>query len=364
MVGGNRMLALVLGLALLAAACGGGEDGEAESAQATRSQEAGSEQAAAEPSAEAGSEEAAAEPSADPAQDLGAVQFVVPVPTAFYMPPVLADELGLFEDCGLDVTIQNVQPGPASGALASGEIQFGVLPGPVVHELNLEGSDLVFIGTYIHRPILSLVVPEDVASVEDLRGQPVAYGVPTSLGTIFMRRLLQDAGLDPDSDVQGRVVPGQGETLAAITSGQVQAAMLSVPQDLIAQREGLKVLENLAESDFEWPFAGIVTRRSYAEENPEQAVCVLQGIQQALERWSEEEEAAQAIIRERTQIDDAELVQESYDAVAEVIDTTMQPTTSENQAVLDALAQAGNAAAGDADPSQFFDATYLEQTAP
>lgn len=358
-IAGRRSFALLVALVLLTTACGGAED---------TAGEAGGESAATEEVAEpapspegeepAEADAAPAETEAAPAEDLGEVSFMVPVPTAFYMLPVLAADQGYFAQCGLSVNVEFVQPGPGSGALASGDIDFGVLPGPVVHNLNIEGSDLVFVGNYIHRPILSLVVAPEIESVEGLEGRPVAFGVPTSLGTIFMRRLLLDAGLDPDSDVQSRTIAGQGETLSALTSDQVQAAMLSVPQDLVAQQQGAEILRDLSESDFDWPFAGIVTRERYAQENPEQTRCLLEGIQTAIENWDSEEEAAKRVITERTQIEDEELLDASYEAVSRVIDPTLEPTVAENQAVLDEL-EAGGTDVSELSPEQFFTTEYL-----
>lgn len=297
----------------------------------------------------------------DPA-DLGSVTLAVPVPTAYYMIPSLGRELQLFEEQGLDVDVQYVQPGAMSPALASGEIEFGVLPGPAVHDLVLAGADLRFVASYIHQPALSLVTRGDVEDVEGLRGQAVVVGVPTSLSTIFMRQVLRDAGLDPDGDVQARTIPGQPETLNALLSGQVAGIMTSVPQTLVAEREGNRVLLDLTESDYTWPFAGIVTRDSYAQENPEVVEAVLAATVGALEAWEENPDVAKEVIRTEAQLDDPELVDAAYEAVAAVIDTEPIPTVEENEAVLDALEESGEQpAAAEARPEDFFDTTYIER---
>lgn len=362
----RRLLAALPPLFLLVlVACGGGSStptaGEDPSAPRASAGGSAPEEANTGSPEAATSEATAAEASSAP-EDLGAVTLAVPVPTAYYMIPSLARELGLFEEHGVQVDVQYVQPGAMSPALASGEIEFGVLPGPAVHDLVLSGADLRFVASYIHKPVLSLVTSGEVEDVEGLRGQTVAVGVPTSLSTIFMRQVLRDHGLDPDTDVQTRNIPGQPETLNALLSGQVAGIMTSVPQTLVAEREGNRVVLELAESDYTWPFAGIVTRDGYAQENPEVVEAVLAGIVDALAAWEENPDAAKEVIRTEAQLEDQELIDASYEAVAAVIDTEPVPTVEENQAVLDALVASGEQpAAEQASPEDFFDTTYIER---
>ncbi len=296
-----------------------------------------------------------------PAAGGGTISLAVPIPTPYYALPSFAAQQGLFEENGLDVEVQYVQPGALSPALAGGSLDYAILPGPALHDLRLQGSDVVAVANYIDKPMVALTVGEGIESVEDLAGRTVAVGVPTSLSTIFMRQVLEDAGLDPDADVTTRVIPDQAGQFSALVSGQVQAAMLSLPQTEVAQQQGLDVLLDLAQEDYDWPFAAIVTRQSYAEENQEQTVALLRALVAALEQWEAEPEAAQEVIATTSRLDDPALVQTSYEAVSSVLE--VEPVVDEQviAAPLEAIAETGNPDAASADPADFFDNSYVEE---
>jgi ABC-type nitrate/sulfonate/bicarbonate transport system substrate-binding protein len=108
------LCALVAALALAIVACGGGVG--------------------------QGSDQPADNDQATNEKDLGSVTLAVPVPSAYYMVPFLSEELGLFEQNGVNVDVRLIEPGSLSPALAGGRLEFGLLPGPVVEELRLGGG--------------------------------------------------------------------------------------------------------------------------------------------------------------------------------------------------------------------------------
>lgn len=126
------LCALVAALVLAVTACGGGGAGQGSDGTANNEGQAANE-------------------------DLGSVTLAVPVPSAYYMVPFLSEELGLFEENGVEVDVRLIEPGSLSPALAGGRLEFGLLPGPVVEELRLGGADVVYLANYIDKPMVSLV---------------------------------------------------------------------------------------------------------------------------------------------------------------------------------------------------------------
>jgi ABC-type nitrate/sulfonate/bicarbonate transport system substrate-binding protein len=209
--------------------------------------------------------------------------------------------------------------------------------------------------------MVSFVAQPEVSDIADLRGKTVAVGVPTALSTIFMKEELAANNVAMD-DVQTRVIASQPAQLSALLSGQVSATMLSIPQTFVAEERGMKVLKDLGASDkYVWPFAGIVTRSSYAEENREQTVAVLRGIVGGIRAWKENPEAAKEVIRRETKLEDKALVDRSYEAVNEVLEERPIPTEKLARTPLETLAREGNEAAAKADPNRSFDDQYIRE---
>ena len=130
-----------------------------------------------------------------------------------YFPAVAAVELGFFEAQGLDVELEMVFPvGRAMEALRDGSVDF--VAGPAHATLSAfpgwRGAKLLAALSQHTFWVLVLrsslgVQPGDVAAVKGLR-IGAAPGPDAAL-----RRLLAEAGVDPERDVALAPVPGSGE---------------------------------------------------------------------------------------------------------------------------------------------------------
>ena len=130
-----------------------------------------------------------------------------------YFPAVAAVELGFFEAQGLDVELEMVFPvGRAMEALRDGSVDF--VAGPAHATLSAfpgwQGAKLLAALSQHTFWVLVLrsslgVQPGDVAAVKGLR-IGAAPGPDAAL-----RRLLAEAGVDPEQDVALAPVPGSGE---------------------------------------------------------------------------------------------------------------------------------------------------------
>ena len=65
-----------------------------------------------------------------------------------------------------------------------------------------------------------------VASVEDLRGKQVSLGSPGSGTEVIALRILEDAGIDPDADIERQQL-GIDDTVAALRDGTIAAGFWS-----------------------------------------------------------------------------------------------------------------------------------------
>jgi len=155
-----------------------------------------------------------------------------------------ADRAGFFEKYGLDAELIDFSGQGAQGAIAAmagGSLDFGVF-GPdalVVALVNgVKVSKVIADGPW---STASLVVSPDITSFEDLRGKKVAISSPDSGSTLVAVEMLKKNGLTTD-DVELVTTGGTSDRYAALTAGQVSAAVMSQPQDLVAEEEGYSIL--------------------------------------------------------------------------------------------------------------------------
>jgi len=101
----------------------------------------------------------------------------------------------------------------------------------------------------IYSNVTQVVVPADSAirSVADLEGRSVSIGAPNSGTEVIARRLLEAAGLDPETDIEGTGL-GVGESVAALRDGTIEAFFWSggVPTGAVtdlASTDAIRILD-------------------------------------------------------------------------------------------------------------------------
>ena len=148
---------------------------------------------------------------------------------------------------------------------------------PFLIRAALNGSDAVAIAAEFTNPIYSLVVKPEIKGFADLHGKLI--GMADEAGTISMstRRLLAMHGVN-SGDFRVKIIEGTPTRWNCLKRGECDAVPLGQPQDLIAQKEGFRVLgiSNDAVPDFLYTVTA--ARRSWAEKNRETSVRYLRGL--------------------------------------------------------------------------------------
>lgn len=202
---------------LLLAGCGGATD-STQSADGTASDGAGSPD---------GSEVASSSaPASSPAGELVPLTFRSAFgPSGALMAPFsYADELGLYADEGLDVTIED-----GSGSLltaqdvAAGNTDVGLVGGSAAAQGIDSGMEIISVGMLYGRSSFGVIVPDDagIASLQELAGHSVVTS-PGSPETIMLPAALRKENVDQSQvsiisvDASAKVstyIGGQGDTL-------------------------------------------------------------------------------------------------------------------------------------------------------
>ena len=136
----------------------------------------------------------------------------------------MAEQLGYFEDAGLDVSIQTpADPAAPIKLLAAGETDLAISYEPEVALAHEKGLDVLAIGALVNRPLTSMIWlgKSGIKGVAGLKGKTVATaGIPYQ--DAFLATILGRAGLKP-SDVNA-VNVGFG-LLPALLGGSADAML-------------------------------------------------------------------------------------------------------------------------------------------
>ncbi|GMM97215.1 MULTISPECIES: aliphatic sulfonate ABC transporter substrate-binding protein [Microbacterium] len=203
----------------------------------------------------------------------------------------IADDQGYWEDHGLEVETPSFTNGPLQiQALGTGDLDFGYI-GPGAFWLPASGEAKIIAMNTLGQSDRVVAQP-GIDSIEELAGKTVAVPEGTS-GDMILTLALAEAGMTKD-DVE--LVPMEPSAIvAALSSGQVDAAGLWYPA-LATVKEQVPDLVELAEnSDFEDTVAfptAFVAGNDVLENEPEKVERVLQALRDAMVfRYENPEEA-------------------------------------------------------------------------
>lgn len=283
----------------------------------------------------------APEPSGDPADEAMMTATLGTIPSGAFVLPFVADELGYFEEAGVDVEIQEVGGGMGA-VLASDELDFGFFAGVLAPEVVAAGGDVVMVGSFVDGALMKLMGTPPVAEVEDLRGQTVVFGGASSISTLYFRAVLEQHDIDPDSDVQVQVIPSPTDQMSALLAGQIAGAVVSPPSNIIAEDQGSVELFDMDDlDDYQLPRAALMTRASFAADNSELTVRVIRGLMAAASDWDARADEIMEIMARIQGVEVDELIEAAHAEIAEALRLSPLVTSVEAETALQALIDAG-----------------------
>ncbi len=186
----------------------------------------------------------------------------------------VASDAGIFHKHGLEAQVVNVRSGPVGmAALASGDTQFhgGSATGASIGAMA-GGLDLVFIAGLINKLDDTFMVNPNIKTPADLKGKTIA--VQSIGGGIWMFTMLafEHWGLNPERDgIKLRVVSDQAVIAQAIASGMVDGGYLGYTFGSQLERQGFRMLADLAKLGIPYQGLGIMARRSLIDRSPDLA---------------------------------------------------------------------------------------------
>lgn len=170
---------------------------------------------------------------------------ITPAATAF----AVARDRGYYRQEGLDAQLIVMPSALGTQALLGGNVKFSTAGGAGLLPI-LRGAPIRFMFTTFSRPMFWLYSRSDIRSVENLKGKKVGVSSLGSGPDSLLREILKKHGLDGGRDVAIMPVGSGTARFFALQAGTVDAAMLSIPANLMAQDAGLRELVSFI--DQEW----------------------------------------------------------------------------------------------------------------
>lgn len=218
----------------------------------------------------------------------------------------LAQEGGYFKREGLDTELLYIGGGSLLiQSMLSGEVPFAYGPSVPVINASLHGADLVLIGNTGNSLVFSVMSRPEIKQPAQLKGRRVGV---TRLGGSTDWAL--DAALKHWNLERGQITViqtgGMPEGLAALTSGTLDAVVLSPPNNFRAAKAGMHELVDVGQLGIVFPNTPLSTTRSFIRTNRDTALRFMRGFVQGLQRLRGDKEFSMKVLSKYTKVSDRE----------------------------------------------------------
>jgi len=200
-----------------------------------------------------------------PAQELKRILYGTSTSIS-HLPVWAAKDAGYFAKNGLNVEPVQIRGGALiTMAIMSGQLQFsGVGAGSVVAG-RIEGGDLVLLACPADLEPVYLIARPEIKSASELKGKVSAV---TRLGSsihFYLRSALRMVGVDSDKDLTLLQLGGSPEIVAALESGRVSAAALTIRDALPFFQRNWPVLVDLTKTYLIYPSSCVTSSRAFVK---------------------------------------------------------------------------------------------------
>ena len=204
------------------------------------------------------------------------VRFSVSAVSIAEVPFRIAQVRGFYRDEGLDAEFILIRGAVGMQALLGGSVDFTSASGSTV-AAAVRGLPVKLVFIASAKPQFDMIAQKDIRSVQDLKGKIVGISSRGGAIDLLTQLIVQKHGLTPNKDVISLVVGGQEDTVLALRTGRIAAALLTPPRPLILQREGFNRLAYSGDYMPTYPTGGIGVTDEKIKTSPNDVLAFVKG---------------------------------------------------------------------------------------
>lgn len=268
-----------------------------------------------------------------------------------------AEDRGFFQKYGLEPELIYLAGGSKIAlALESESIQLGRFNVASAVDARLAGASPVVIGSFYDYYYFQIFAKPSLQRPADLKGKVIAASSAASASEYGIRDALRHFGLK-DHDYKILYAGGTDARVHTLQQGIADAAILSPPYGLIAQKLGFKEIVNLMEMKMLFGYGGLAGKESWLQQHRDTVLAFFKSYLEGLALLRRDTEYALKVIGKYARINDRDVLMESYRTGIPYIPT--RPYVK-REIVDKALQVSKNSNARSAEPEKFYDNSFVK----
>lgn len=267
---------------------------------------------------------------------LAAEKIVIGYPTTSsqFAPLWLAKDAGFYKKHGLDAELVFVRGYNLIQGMMAAQVDVAQTAVADAVVAILRGADIRFLGLTAKIFPYTLITTREIKTGKELKGGKIAINKLADVSEIATRLALKELGLT-EKDVTMIQVGGSPQRLAALQSGNVQAAALDFMSGLRLAKEGYNVLIQISPS---YPYLGLMASGKFIREKPAATEAFVKAFAEAVARFKGNKDEGVKVISHYMKSNDLEIVGKAYDFIAtKFYAEDLQPDPKSFQILLEEL---------------------------
>ncbi len=210
---------------------------------------------------------------------LAPVRFAYVSRSVLDMPYMIARDRGFFREEGLEVEFVFMKAIQTVQAMLAGGVDFGTATGTGI-SAAVNGAEVRVVFALTDKPSFDMIALPNITNVQQMRGKKLGISATGSLTEILARQIFLVNKI-PLEEVAMLPLGTSDVTYIALKAGTIDATMLQVPQNFIAQDEGFRKIASGADV-YRAVQGGLTTTRAVISQRPEVVTRVIRATQKAL----------------------------------------------------------------------------------
>src|SRR5918994_294348 len=276
--------------------------------------------------------------------------------------PWMAQEAGLFKKYNIDFNLVFISSSSiVTAALLGGDAEMTLTGGIGNVIAYVRGSnDVVFVGGVKNVMTQSLVAGGALKRPEDLKGKRIAVSRIGGNTHYFTIQALRRHGLEPNRDFSFMQSGGDPESLAALMTGNVEAAALTPPSDSAALANKFHYV--LYGPDLKIPYAAtaFVTKRSVIAKRPQAMGNFMRAMAETAKLMHTDRDFVYKVLGKYLRVTEKTVLDAAYNAEIKALEPRLAIRTEALQATLEEIAPT-DPRAKKVTAQELIDSRYLDE---
>jgi NitT/TauT family transport system substrate-binding protein len=233
------------------------------------------------------------------------------------------------------------------------------MTGALMSPARLQGSDPVMLASVQDHLDDRLVARPEIKSMDQLKGKRIGISRFGAASHMRVLNLLPRFGLT-EKDVTFLQIGDTPARVVALLGGAVDASSFSPPDHLAATRAGMKILFNMRDLNIAYQGTGLATTQRTVSRSRDLVRRMVKSYVEAIHVILTNPEQAKRALAKYRKTNDGKQLDEAYQVLKEMVRPKPYPSPEGFKTILKDLSDR-LPAASTANPSEFIDASFLEE---